>query len=145
MTYTNKTLAKIGKEVINNHPDIASVILEQMPAPMCNDLSKIPHYLIIFCQAISIDPSSIRGPVYKSSIAEIKKMFVSAMVTLYNEPHCFSKEISLVLDQDPSITSRMIREVKFRYKKDEDFINKVNIILNTITNTNDKRTTEITN
>ena len=39
----------------------------------------------------------------------------------------------------------MIREVKFRYKKDQDFIEKVNIILNIIINTNDKRTTGLIN
>jgi hypothetical protein len=143
MVYNKKTLAKIGRAVLDQHPDIASGIIRSMAIPACADLSMVPTYFALYCQAVQIDPDILKGPVYKSDITEIKKVFISAMINLYSSPHLFNKVISSVLTQNHRTTSWMINEVKVRYQKDIDFTNKVNNTLKTITD--DKGRSEAVN
>lgn len=124
MTYTTKVLAKIGRIVIKEHPALATDIITQWPTPLSNDLSRIPEYLKMYCIIIEADRESLKG--------EEKKVFVSAMLTIYADQRLFKKTVSRTLDQDFGNTSRMIQEVQFRYKKDQEFKDKVNNILTVI-------------
>lgn len=133
MTYSKKTLALLGKEVVQRHPELATGILNSFPSPTCTDLEKMSEFFKIYCTEIDVKPESITGPVYKSSITEIKKVFISAMINLYGDRRLFNKILSDILEQEPSATTRMIGEVQFRYKKDQVFIEKVNSIVNKIT------------
>lgn len=132
MTYTNKILAHIGKQVVKQHPDIAIGILESVKKPLSTDLEKIPSYFNIYCLHAGIDPQELKGPVYKSSLTELKKVFISSMMNIYDGHRGVNKALSLTLDQQTSYTSRLVKEVDFRYKKDALFIQKVNNILNKI-------------
>lgn len=136
MVYTKKTLAIIGREVVDKHPDIATGIIKNIKPPSSSDIEKIPYYFNLFCITVEKQPQEITGPVYKSSITEIKKIFMAAMLKIYNRQRLFNKTISTVLDQDRGATSRMISEVEFRYQKDESFSNQVDIIFNKIQSIN---------
>lgn len=142
MTYNKKTLARIGREVINNHPTIATGIISQFKQAQCDDLTRIPMFFTCYCNTIGVKPETIQGPVYKSQITEMKKVFVSAMIVMYVDKYLLNQYISNALGQPPSTTTWMINEVKVRYKKDIDFTEKVNNILNLISD--DKRTIGIT-
>ena len=136
MIYPNQTLIKIGKEVIKKHPEIATSIIEELPKPKCKDLDKIGNYFKLFCFEIGVNPDEIKGPVFKSNLTEKKKIFIGAMYSLFTNQYRFSKTISGILGQDPSQTTRMMEEVKFRYERDCDFKDKVNKILNKLQNDN---------
>ncbi len=136
MTYSYKTLAIIGKQVVERHPDIANSILQTIATPTCTDLTKIPDYFKAYCLDIGVPPETVTGPVYKSSVTEIKKVFISAMLALYGQRHLFKKTITETLNQHPYSTTRMCSEVEFRRKKDVDFIQKVDEALHKIININ---------
>lgn len=136
MVYPNQTLIKIGRAVLKKHPDIATSIMQDIPKPKCKDLDKISAYFKLFCFEIGINPCDIKGAVFKSNLTEKKKVFIGAMYSLFTDQYRFSKTISGILGQDPSQTTRMMEEVKFRYNRDEDFKNKVDYILNKLQNDN---------
>lgn len=131
MVYSKSTLAQIGKEVISKHPDIASSILDTIkPAkPIKFNLGEIPGYFNDYCTLIQVDPKTLQGPVFKSSVNEDRKVFLSVMIALYGEPFKFNKAISDALEMFPPAITVMSKEVKFRYSKDIEFTEKVNKIL----------------
>jgi hypothetical protein len=114
--------------VMQRHPDIASTMIEETSRPL-EDLTKLPEYFIQYCSAIAVEPASIKGPVYKSSITEKKKVFISAMLRIYHDQHRFKTKIAEILDQKLPPTIRMIKEVQVRFAHDEDFKNSVTDIL----------------
>lgn len=130
MRHSRKVLAKLGREVISRYPDIATPILDRMNDRREHDLSKIPDHFNSYCQAIGANPESIKGPVYKSSITELQKVFVSAMTIIYCGKWGLTKTLAGTLGQVPPLTSRWIGEAKARYQKDKPFTEKVNDILN---------------
>lgn len=132
MFYSHQTLVRIGKEVVKKHPDLATSIIEKIPKPKDTDLSKIPNYFNLYCSLNNIEAGSIKGPVFKSSFTEKKKIFIGAMYAIYAEVRLFSKNIAAVLEDEPWCTSWMLKEVKFRYAKDEVFKEQVNKLLNQI-------------
>lgn len=132
MVYPNQTLLKIGREVVKKHPEIATSIIQEIPKPKDTDLSKIPNYFNLYCSLNNIDASSIKGPVFKSSSTEKKKIFIAAMYAIFTEVRLFSKQIAAVLGDEPWCTSWMLKEVKFRYVKDDEFKGKVNKLLQQI-------------
>lgn len=136
MVYANQTLIRIGREVVKKHPELAHSIIDEIPKPKCSDLGKISNYFNLFCFEIGCDPDEIKGPVFKSSLTEKKKIFIGAMYSLFTNQYRFSKTISDILDQKHSVTSRMMEEVKFRYERDPDFKDKVNSILKKLQNDN---------
>lgn len=135
MIYSNKTLAKIGKEIVRHHPAIATAILQEFKKPVSYNLEKIPFYFAEYCTFIGGRPDQYRGPVYKSSITEVQKIFISAMINIYQDQYQFKKKLTETLDQHPSAICRMIGEARFRYDKDWGFKDRVNqaiTFLNTI-------------
>lgn len=132
MVYSTQTLVRIGREIVKKHPDLATAIIEEIPKPKDTDLSKIPNYFNLYCSLNDIDASSIKGPVFKSSFTEKKKVFIGAMYAIYAEVRLFSKNISEVLGDEPWCTSWMLKEVKFRYVKDQEFKERVNKLLHQI-------------
>lgn len=136
MVYPNQTLIKIGREVLKKHPEIATSIIEEIPKPKCRDLDKMSNYFKLFCFEIGVKPNDIKGPVFKSSLTEKKKIFIGAMYSLFTDQYRFSKKISETLEQKRQSTDRMLSEVKFRYQRDDDFRSKVDNILNKLQNDN---------
>lgn len=132
MRYTTKMLAKLGRIVIKKHPDIATCILDQWRISEVVDLAKIPSYFVLYCDILGIEPEKIKGPVYKSSLTEVKKVFIAAMINIYQDQYLFNKTISDTLIQHPYSTSKMVTEANFRYKKEPDFTRRVDNILNKI-------------
>lgn len=132
MVYTNKILAKIGKEVLHKHPDIATCIINEIQRPQLTDLSQIPVFFQIYCEQYRLDMAILRGPVYISALTEAKKIFLSAIIELYGQPYKLKKQINWVLGQSRMQTNRMIEEVSFRYKKDSDFTQKVDAVISII-------------
>ena len=123
----------MAKLVIRKHPDIASEILVSLPEHPSGDLSLISGYFKLYCNIIETDPMHIQGAVYKSSITEKKKIFISAMMVLYNEQYRLKSILSETLKQQRSTTTAMITEVKFRYQKDTSFHEIVDEILKKLT------------
>ncbi len=136
MFYSNQTLVRIGKEVVKKHPDLATSIIEKIPVPKCRDLSKIKNYFRLFCFETGVRPDEIKGAVFKSNLTEKKKIFICAMYSLFTDQYRFSKTVSEVLEQRRQSTARMLGEVKFRYKIDDNFKWQVDNILNKIQNDN---------
>lgn len=133
MTYNTKILAKIGREVVFRHPDIAKGILSKMDQPLRKDLDMINPYFLRYANIIQVKPRTIQGPVYKSNMTEAKKIFISAMLQIFTNQYRFNKIISEVLGQRANDTSWMISEVSFRYHKDTEFTQKVDHIIKNIT------------
>src|SRR5690242_13034235 len=128
MIYSNRQFADIGRRVVADYPALVSVMVCEKPQPP-KDLSRLLEYLVKYCDLISVEVRSIKGPVYKSCLTEKRKVFISAMVTHYNGQHGLNKQLSQLLNQDSSQLTKIIKEVDFRYKKDQDFIQKVNALL----------------
>jgi len=131
MTYSKSTLAKIGKEVVSKHPQIASSILQQISTtkPVRFDLAEIPGLFKEYCSIVNIDPESLKGPVFKSSINEDRKVFISVIICMYGEVWGLKKAISDTINIFPQNIGTMTDEIKFRYAKDMSFTEKVNSIL----------------
>lgn len=126
------TFLIIGREVCKSHPDIAANIIDCFPVVKCNDLWKIEVYFEIYCKAYDLQRSEITGAAFKGDLVEIKRVFVGAMYNIFTKVYKFSKIISQTLEQDPATTSRMISDIKFRYKTDSDFKDRVNEFLTKI-------------
>lgn len=129
MVYTRKILAKIGRHLIESDPVIAKNILEEIKTGPDKDIKKIPMYFISFCREINVNPEQQKGLVFDRQRCENNKIFISAMVEIYNNQRLVGKTISETLNKKQPLVSRQVSEVKFRYKKDEDFKNKVDNIL----------------
>lgn len=125
MTYSKHDLISIGKTIVSSDPEKARTIVNSLQPFIKKDISKIPDYFTSFCSAINVTPEQQAGRTYNRSISENNKVFISAMLCIYNDQFLLVKTISDTLKKKHPLISRHVSEVKFRYKKDQDFKNKV--------------------
>lgn len=128
---------QLGKILLSKKPELAQALIsEYLPGvaqPMETDLEKIPMFFKRFCQIKQLHASEYIGALYKNSKIDMRRLFVAAIIVLY-QPHTrlLSKYISETLQQDPGDTSRMIQQMKFRYDKIEEFKCEVDELVNRI-------------
>ena len=134
MTYSNKTLIRIAREVVNKHPEIATGIIERMPigsAKGKGDLQKIPVLYERFCL---LQGQSYTGKLGNWKLTEERKVFIGAMATIYQGQYCFLATLADTLRMGRQNITAISQEILFRYKRDVDFKKKVDELLNTICN-----------
>jgi hypothetical protein len=151
--FTKKDYALLGKLLFQKKPEIAQELLAFLPtqAPAETDLSKIPEYFRRFCEVKDIDPKDYTGSLYKSKKVYERRIFVAAMVHLYN-PEAYLRPIDFIR-QHRGLTralceafcikagswstsgnvSNMIREVIIWEKNYDDFAEAVSNIITQIT------------
>lgn len=121
MIYSRKILAKLGKMIIIHHPEIANDIIKQLRTAPTLEADSLQFHLHRFCEYSNIDVTSLTGPVYKSALTESRKIFINAILIIYGDQDKMNKTLSNVLKIRPSLISKTISEVKFRYKKEDLF------------------------
>lgn len=129
MIYSNKKLLIIGQGVAEKYPGIAAEIINSMPK---RDIKQMPAHLQAYCEMITTDLQSIKGSLYKSTLTEIRKVFISAMLRIYPGQHLLNKTISDIFAIKRANTSKIIKEVTVRYSTDQAFTKKVDQLLNLI-------------
>lgn len=118
MTYSKKTLAIIGLQVVKQHPEIASKYLVAAKLRI-GDLENIHLIFLHYCEKTGVIPDHFYGPVY---CLEPVKVFVCALARVYDESQKgFGKKLSEVFGKQPACISRINQEVRARYGKDKDF------------------------
>lgn len=126
MNYSKNILANIGRVVVSEHPDIAKTIMDQVENNICLQQETIQFMFERYCNMMDIKHSELTGPVFKSRFTEIRKIFISVIISFYGDRRRLNKILSDILQQPSSLMSRQISEVKFRYKRDVDFMDKCN-------------------
>ena len=126
MNYSKNILANIGRVVVSKHPDIAQSIINQVEENIGIQKEAIQFMFERYCKMMGIKDSELTGPVFKSRFTEIRKIFISVIISFYGDRRRLNKILSDILQQLSSLMSRQISEVKFRYKRDADFMDKCN-------------------
>lgn len=134
MVLNTKIYAKIGRQVVAKHPELASAIISGLPKPLEKDLSKILDYIDAFIIWSGTPQQMIVGAIYQPHLTEQRKVFICAMVRLYADRHLFQKRLTQVLHMHHSAVSDVVAEVKVRFLKDISFTEKVNAFLSQIIN-----------
>lgn len=124
--YSKDILINIGRVVLSKHPDIAQTIMDQVENNICLQHETIQFMFERYCKIMGIKDSELTGPVFKSRFTEIRKIFISVIISFYGDRRRLNKILSDILQQPSSLMSRQISEVKFRYKRDADFMDKCN-------------------
>lgn len=121
---TKKQLYLLGKVLVMSNPQLATELSNQYLAssPLQSDLSNINNLFYTFCHIQDLNPEEYRGKVSKVYKTEQKRLFIAAIIALY-QPELFSQpidklvlklrltqSIAIALKQDSSLTSRMIRD-----------------------------------
>lgn len=132
MRYNNKIYAKLGRELVSKHPQFATALIENLPSVKKADLNFINKYFVQYCFYIQLETVLLTGPVYLPKLTEYRKIFISAMVVMYNSQYLLQKNLCNTLSMRHSAISDIASEVKIRYQKDKLFTNCVDDFLNQI-------------
>ena len=121
----NKELIALARILINKKPAIAEELLNYLPIKkkaVLSDLSLISFYFYRFCSIQGLNPEENIGPVYKWSKIYQRRIFIGAIIILYNpRTRLLAKNLSETLQQHKVATCRMIPEVEQWYKVNDDF------------------------
>lgn len=129
---SKKECVSLWAIVIKKEPDTATRLLSlyvPKKTPLEVDLGKIPEYFTTFCLLQNIRPDKYRGPLYKSSKINQRRLFVGAIISIYGEPWGIATALSKVIDQHQPNTTKMIKEVQMAYKTNDDFMEAVDRIV----------------
>ena len=138
----------LGKLLVMRHPEVAQRLLVQIEHdPPLTDLSRIPELYTVFCELINVDPPTFRGPLFSTNKVDIRRLFVSVILHLYNPqvyshpsnniiiPHNgFIKTLSEFFHVNRGYMSRFIRETIVMEKVYEEYRQKVEQIREGIIN-----------
>lgn len=124
--------AKLGRELVSKHPQIATALIESIPTIKNRDLNFLNKYFIDYCFEISLEPVLLTGPVYLPKLTEFRKVFICAMVVMYNSQYLLQKNLCTILSMRHSAISDIVAEVKIRFDKDILFTERVNEFLSQI-------------
>ena len=118
----------LGKLLCQQKPDVAIELSSQLTGE--TDLSKLSGYFSIFCILKNLNPNQIQGALFKSSLIENRRLFLGAILSIYN-PHTRALSISLanLLKMDKSLLRRQIDETNVRYRAYHDFRSEVDLIV----------------
>lgn len=108
--------------------------------PSQTDLALIEKYYFLFCKANKVNPVDFTGSIREGGKVETRKVFVSAMLRIYNPQVYmqsespvlsvgFIKQISGVLKLNTGYMSRMVREVILMEKVYDDYLEQVNKLI----------------
>lgn len=138
----------LGKILFQKEPELAQRLLSDyypQKQPLDTDISRIQHYFSSYCAFQNIDPLEYTGRLYKSKKVEVRRLFIGAMLHIYNpqvyvQPidqlilfHGFVRRLAGVLCQNEGNVSKMIREVITWEKNYQDFSGSVEQIVNELT------------
>jgi hypothetical protein len=148
-TLGKKQYLLLGKLLVMRHPEVADRLLVQIEQdPPEKDLSRIPELYNSFCALVNIDPSTFQGPLHQTHKVDIRRLFVSIILHLYNPQVYHHPNDSIFLRQGLTIAlstllkindghmSRFIRETIMMEKVYEEYRQKVEQAMNGLTNKN---------
>lgn len=131
----------LGRLVMNKLPfyakELLSPYLNNIPQEI--DHSKIPGYFTLFCKVMDLKEDEYTGPLQKSSKVDMRRIFIAAMIHLYQPVLYHQKDFFVILrktgfmltlaqtlHQFESNISNTIREVILWEREYDDFKEKVN-------------------
>lgn len=129
----------MGLLLVKQRPDVASELSLYLPkaAPFANDHNQIKTFWPLFCQTQNIDPDHFVGRLYKSSLVDTRRLFISVLLHLYYpnvflQPegipllsYGFYKKMAAVLDVHRVTLYGMVREVVDWEKRYDDYKQRV--------------------
>lgn len=112
------TLIRIGKLVSIKYPQIARELANQV------EVDTSLRELIVnewqrFCIKSEIDTKK------DGERSELRKVFVCLFIQEHGKPFRLVKYLAQVFSINHALSSRIVKEIEFRYKKDLDFKTKV--------------------
>jgi len=86
VSHSNKTLQALGKLLMIRHPQVAKDLYDSYLAdqPTDSDYTRIGCYYQKFCGIMGIHEDHCRGALFKHSRSELRRLFISCMLRLYN-------------------------------------------------------------
>jgi hypothetical protein len=95
---SSKEIVLIGKLVKKLYPDLAKEITAKYiwPEAPCSDYKYISLFFDEFCRIKNINPELIKGPQFKTRLVDQRRLFVSAMIRLYN-PQLYGQGDSIMI------------------------------------------------
>jgi hypothetical protein len=137
-----RTYAQLGRILFKQRPEVARELLAVVQYdPAETDITLIPALFITFCQVQTISPDEYTGRVHKTHKIDMRRLFIAAVIFLY-APQLYestpgaaivkyglSGALTEALQQDASLTSRLIKEVIARYRAFPDYRQEVKTIV----------------
>ena len=123
--HSKQTLAKLGEEVLRLHPKLGESLIESISLQIQDEtyLTKeiLIADLILYAKSVGLNKDDLVGVICKSSLTEKRKVFICIISKVYGRKWSFNQTLSKVVKISPQLISRILSEVEFRYRKDEDF------------------------
>ena len=133
----------LGLVLMQTDPERAKKIISIYinPEPRFHDYSLIPLFFYSFCKIRGIDPDKFQGPLFKTSMTDTRRLFISSMIRLYNpqiynQPNnCilvrkgFSQAMAKLLGLAGSNMSKTIRDCVMQEKLYDNIKNQVSEIV----------------
>lgn len=132
LTPNRKLYALLGELLHKKEPETYAKLIQFIPNKAA-DQDKITNDFISFCGVQGINPDDHRGNLYKHSKTEQKLLFIAVVIVKYGiYSKNISKYITSALNQNKTLTCRMIKEADVRYRCHKDFKSQVdNIVIKT--------------
>jgi hypothetical protein len=84
MTRSQNEYRLIGKLLMKTEPDKAEELLSSYQNKgIDTDLGNIHGYYLAFCRLQGVDPATYRGKIYKTSLVDVRKLFISVIMHIY--------------------------------------------------------------
>lgn len=123
--HSKQTLAKLGEEVLRLHPKLGESLIESISLQTQNEtyLTKeiLIADLILYAKSVGLNKDDLVGVICMSSLTEKRKVFICIISKVYGRKWSFNQTLSKVVKISPQLISKILSEVEFRYRKDEDF------------------------
>ncbi|GAA4328454.1 hypothetical protein [Flaviaesturariibacter amylovorans] len=118
--------ALLGRLLLRHSPELAQELLAAAlleAKPVASDYSLIPTYFTTFCTLHGLDPKAYIGPLRKSKLVDVRRLFIAVILRLYypqalahttelvTMPPGLTKAISELFRQGKNGVSRTIHEV----------------------------------
>lgn len=127
----------LGRLLTKVRPDIAKELVayyySEQPQPLERDLSKITEYFLLYCRLEKLDPEQYIGNLYKSSLVDVRRYFIAAMLHMYRPKFFYSlhgperyrdglsRKLADILEMDQSFVNKTIKQIVVWQKCDETF------------------------